>query len=49
MDCLIAASAAALNGILLTEDNDLKNRLQNIPETKLVPTWSWHELVNKII
>ena len=49
MDCLIAASAAALNGILLTEDNDLKNRLQNIPETKVVPTWSWNELVNKII
>jgi len=49
MDCLIAASAAALNGILLTEDKDLKNKLQNIPETKLIPIFSWSEIVDKII
>lgn len=49
MDCLIAASAAALNGILLTEDKNLKNILQNIPETKLLPIWSWSEIVTKLI
>lgn len=49
MDCLIAASAATLNGILLTEDNDLKKRLYHIPETRLLPIWSWSEIVDKII
>lgn len=49
MDCLIAASAAALNGILLTEDKDLKNKLQNIPETQLLPIWSWNDIVNNLI
>lgn len=49
MDCLIAASAATLNGILLTEDNDLKRRLSHIPETKLLSIWSWSEIVDKII
>ena len=49
MDCLIAASASALNGIFLTEDNNLKNKLKSIPETKLLPIWSWSEIVNKII
>lgn len=34
MDCWIAATAAALNGIFLSEDIELKNILKKIPETK---------------
>ncbi len=45
MDCLIAASAAALKGIFLTEDIELGNILKIIPETKNVYIWSWSDLI----
>lgn len=48
MDCWIAGTAAALNGILLTEDNELEKVLNGIPETKSVIIWSWNTLVTKI-
>jgi predicted nucleic acid-binding protein len=48
MDCWIAGTAAALEGILLTEDTDLEKALQNIPETKNVKIWSWKTLLTKI-
>ena len=45
MDCLIAASAAALKGIFLTEDIELSKILKIIPETKNVSIWSWSDLI----
>ena len=45
MDCLIAASAAALKGIFLTEDIELSKILKTIPETKNVSIWSWSDLI----
>ncbi len=48
MDCWIAGTAAALNGILLTEDNELEKVLNGIPETKSIIVWSWNTLVTKI-
>ncbi len=45
MDCFIAASAAALKGIFLTEDIELKKILKIIPETKNVYIWSWSDLI----
>ena len=48
MDCWIAGTAAALQGILITEDKELEKALQNIPETKTVITWAWNTLVTKI-
>jgi rRNA-processing protein FCF1 len=44
MDCSIAGTAAALKGILITEDKELKKILKNIPETKLMVVWSWDKL-----
>ena len=44
MDCWIAGTAAALKGILITEDKELKKILKNIPETKLMIVWSWDKL-----
>lgn len=44
MDCWIAGTAAALKGILITEDRELKKILKNIPETKLMIVWSWDKL-----
>jgi len=45
MDCLIAASAAALKGIFLTEDIELSKILKIIQETKNVSIWSWSDLI----
>ena len=45
MDCLIAASAAALKGILLTEDIELCKILKLIPETKNVSIWFWSDFI----
>lgn len=45
MDCLIAASAVALRGIFLTEDNELSKILKLIPETKEIVIWSWKDLI----
>jgi len=45
MDCLIAASAAALKGIFLTEDIELSKILKIIPETKNISIWSWSDLI----
>ena len=49
MDCWIAASAAALNGILLTEDPLLKDILKRVSETKFLSIWSWKELIDVIL
>lgn len=49
MDCLIAASAAVLKGILLTEDSELSNILKLIPENKDISIWSWKDLIKNII
>lgn len=49
MDCWIAASAAALNGILLTEDTLLIDILKSVPETKFLSIWSWKELIDVIL
>ena len=46
MDCWIAGTAAALKGILITEDKELKKILKNIPETKLMIVWSWDKLLS---
>lgn len=48
MDCWIAGTAAALQGILLTEDKELEKALQSIPETKPVKIWSWKTFLTKI-
>ena len=45
MDCLIAASAAALKGIFLTEDNELSKVLKIIPENKDISIWTWEDLI----
>ena len=45
MDCLIAASAAALKGIFLTEDNELIKVLKSIPENKDFSIWTWKDLI----
>ena len=46
MDCLIAASAVALRGIFLTEDDELSKKLRVMPETKDIIIWSWKDLVD---
>ena len=43
MDCWIAATAVALNGIFLTEDIELKKILKKIPETKNLVVSSWED------
>jgi len=48
MDCWIAATAAALNGILLSEDIELKNILKKIPETKNLLVIPWNDFKTKI-
>ncbi|NVM31235.1 MAG: PIN domain-containing protein [Candidatus Helarchaeota archaeon] len=48
MDCWIAGTAAALQGVLLTEDKELETVLHAIPETKSVIIWSWNTMVTKI-
>ncbi|MBY8992504.1 MAG: PIN domain-containing protein [Candidatus Lokiarchaeota archaeon] len=48
MDCWIAATAAVLNGIFLSEDVELKKNLKNIPETKNLSVSSWKEFKMKI-
>jgi predicted nucleic acid-binding protein len=45
-DCWVAASAASLNGILLTEDDDLKQLLKLLPETKFLSIWSWNDFLH---
>lgn len=44
MDCWIAASAVVLEGILLTEDDELKQTIKRIPELQNTPIHSWKEL-----
>ncbi len=48
MDCWIAATAAALNGILLTEDKTLRDSLENTSETKTLQIWTWKDMIQKI-
>ncbi len=45
MDCWIAASAASLKGIFLSEDLELRKIMKVLPETKDVPFWSWKDLI----
>ncbi len=47
MDCWISGAAAALDGMLLTEDKDLEKVLRTILETKAIIIWSWNELLAK--
>ncbi|MEE9378016.1 MAG: PIN domain-containing protein [Candidatus Lokiarchaeia archaeon] len=48
MDCWIAATAVALNGVFLSEDIELKNILKKIPETKDLVVSSWDDFKTKI-
>ncbi len=48
MDGWIAGTAVSLNGILLSEDIELKKKLMEIPETKNLILLSWNELLKKI-
>jgi len=43
MDCWIAATAVVLDGVLLSEDIELKNILKKIPETKNIFVSSWED------
>lgn len=45
LDCWIAGTATALQGILVTEDKELEKVLHGIPETKSLLIWSWNNLV----
>ncbi|KKK68058.1 hypothetical protein LCGC14_2947870 [marine sediment metagenome] len=45
MDCLIAASAAVLKGIFLTEDNKLSKVIKIMPENKDISIWTWEDLI----
>ncbi len=44
IDCWIAACAANSNGILLSEDKELKKILTTMPELKLLRVWDWAKL-----
>jgi predicted nucleic acid-binding protein len=48
IDCWIAATATALNGIFLSEDIDLKKVLKEIPETKDLIVSSWIDFKTKL-
>jgi predicted nucleic acid-binding protein len=48
MDCWIAASAVALNAILLTEDTILKKILKDLAEFKNIPIWNWNRIEKEI-
>jgi predicted nucleic acid-binding protein len=48
-DCLIAGTAISVKGILLTEDNVLKNKLKDDPETKFLSIWSWNDFRDNYI
>ena len=48
MDCWIAASAVALDGILLTEDQELVKILPSINDTKNLKIWSWKKFIENI-
>lgn len=48
MDCWIAATAVALDGVFLSEDVELKNILKKIPETKNLLVSSWDDFKKKI-
>ncbi|MHA1380257.1 MAG: PIN domain-containing protein [Candidatus Helarchaeota archaeon] len=48
LDCWIAGTAVALQGILVTEDKELKKVLHKVPETKSLVTLSWNDIITKI-
>ncbi|MBD3341485.1 MAG: PIN domain-containing protein [Candidatus Lokiarchaeota archaeon] len=48
MDCLIAATAIVFKGILISEDSELKDFLQKIPDSLPLTCWSWKELRKKM-
>ena len=48
MDCWIAGTATTLNGILVTEDKELKKVLQGISETKSLIIWSWKDMMTEV-
>lgn len=49
MDCWIAATAVALNGVFLSEDIELKNILKKIPETKDLVVSSWDDFKTEMV
>lgn len=48
MDCWIAASAAVLKSVFLTEDKELSTILPSISETIELTIWSWKDFRSKI-
>jgi hypothetical protein len=44
MDCWIAGCAASLNGILLTEDSILVEKMGTLPATSGIQCWTWTKL-----
>ncbi len=48
MDCWIAASAYALDGVFLTEEGALIDILKTIPEFTTVAVWSWNKLQSEM-
>ena len=48
MDCLIAAIAVVLKGILLTQDKELGKIIKKMPETKDLTIWSWNDFLEHI-
>lgn len=48
IDCWIAGTAVSLRGILITEDKELNQILNEIPETKSTLVWSWNTLMTNI-
>ncbi len=49
MDCWIAGTTTALDGILLSEDKELKKILKKVPETKNLVVVSWTDFIKEII
>lgn len=48
MDCWIAASACALEGILVSEDAPLARAMAGIPATRTTPVWTWTRLTQQL-
>ena len=48
LDCLIAATAAALKGIFVSEDLELSNVMKNTSETKTITVWSWRDIIKLV-
>jgi predicted nucleic acid-binding protein len=44
MDCLIGATAASMQGTFITEDKELRSRLENLDDIKHISIYTWVEL-----